>query len=318
MSLPKAVIEAEAKANAMIEAQKGNTDNTSTPANNDTIDLPKQSETPPQETLQAQENNPYKHKYEVLQGKFNKLAADMKAMQEKDAIQTSAALPENDPRFVQLQQQLSALQQQNSQLEQALKERPEPQAQVELNPYLVDEYGEEFAEAVAKAAESQTKAAVDQLRKEFGSKIDSTHNKVSEFSTSNTMASLKALLANSHGIKFDLVNNDPEFHSYLMAQDPYSGVQRQSLLENAFQSGDVERTARFFTDFVKTQNTTSSDHPLSSHVDPATNVVMQDTGTQPAQFNANALAELHDQFRRGLITEADFNKRESELFAALA
>lgn len=318
MSLPQAVMKAEAEANAMIEAQNGNTDKASTPDKEVTqIEFPKQSETPQNETSPPQQEDPYKHKYEVLQGKFNKLAADMKALQEKDAQQTNPVSIETDPRYVQLQQQLSQLQQQNSQLMQTLESRPEPEAKVELDPYLVEEYGEEFAAAVAKTAAAQTKSAVEKLRQEFGHKIESTQNTVSQVTTTSSMNNLKKILSDQ-GIKFDLVNNDPEFHAYLMASDPFSGTQRQTLLENAFNSGDVERTARFFTDFVKTQNQTSSEHPLADHVDPSTNVVMQDTGSQQPNFDPDALTKLHDQFRRGLITEAEFQQKERSLFAALS
>ena len=318
MSLPKAVQEAEARANAMIEAQANGNTEQSIPDTRNPSSLPGTNETPEPQTSEARGNDDgYKHKYDVLQGKFNKLAADFKTLQQQATQPASPVSVESDPRFVQMQQQLTAMQQQNSQLTQALKDRPEPEAQVELDAFLVEEYGEEFAKSVAQSAQKQTSAAVEQLRKEFGQQIESTQNTVTQVTASNTMAALRRTLGAS-SVDFDSVNDDPDFHAYLAQVEPYSGIQRQQLLESAFNSGDIERTARFYTDFSKTQTTPVSNHPLADHVDPSTTVTMQDSVAQPPSFDTNALTNLHDRFRRGLITEAEFQKQEAQLFAALA
>lgn len=311
MSLPKAVMEGEQAANAAIEASKnGNTGNAPTPDQ----DNPVTNETPAQQTSTGDAD--YKHKYEVLQGKFNKLASDLKTLQQREPQQPDPASIERDPRFVQMQQQIAQLQQQNSQLMQALESQPTPEESVELDPYLVEEYGEEFAKAVAESAAKQTKAAMKQFEQKFGHQIEETQKRVSSVTTHNTMATLRAMLDKAN-VNFELVNNDPDFHAYLAQVEPYSGEQRQILMQNAFNAGDVARTARFFTDFVKQQNRPDANHPLADHVDPSTNVTMQDTGTQRPVFDEGAWARLHDQFRRGQITEADFQKREQQLFSAL-
>jgi hypothetical protein len=93
-------------------------------------------------------------------------------------------------------------------------------------------------------------------------------------------------------------------------------MQRQALLETAFNQGDIERTSRFYTAFVESQKSTPN-NPLRDHVDPTNGNSFADSGSQTATFDPNALVQLGRQLQLGKITQAEYDQREKQLFAAM-
>ena len=318
MTLPSALQKANDEADALMA--KATTKNT---ADDATLDDNKQRE---QETGTPAENKPtpekepqsdidWEHKYKVLQGKFNQQSEQLKPLQEKVRQLESTAI--NPQQVTQLQNQITELQQRNNQLEQMAQEQSASKPQ--LNPYLQEEYGEEFAQAVAQSAQAQVDAVTAKFQKQLdavNSQFQATQQSVNQTSTENRFASLRSVLKNN-GINFDQVDNDPMFHEWLSEHDEYSGQPRQALLSSAFQSGDVERTARFYQAFISTQKRKPEQNPLSQHVEAPAVPGGADTGAQPAMFDPNAFEKLHDKLRRGQISQADFEQEERRLFSAL-
>ena len=310
MTLPRALREAEANADALINRNAGNTDGQSTPSTNDKQVEPQGT---PQNATPQDDSTDWKHKFSVLQGKYN---SEIGPLREKVRQLEGNAV--SSEQVAQLQQQLQQLQSDNTQLKQTLAEHQQQQETSNLNPYLVDEYGDDFARAVAEQASLQTKS----LRQEFENKISeltqqvqSSQNNVQQVATDNRMQTLKSVLGNRQ-VNFDQVNNDPDFHNWLSEVDPYSGMQRQALLETAFNQGDIERTARFYTAFVESQKSTPN-NPLRDHVDPTHGNSFADTGSQTSTFDPNALVQLGRQLQLGKITQAEYDQREKQLFAAM-
>jgi hypothetical protein len=256
-------------------------------------------------------NVDWEHKYKVLDGMFKaertKLSEQIKQLQ---------ALPQANTTLVaNLQAEIERLKQTNSQLEQAKQSEPAV-SHTELDSYLVDEYGEEFAQAVAKTANAQNAPLLQKLQ-HLENQLNSQSQSIQTNETDRNMTSLKATIK-SAGFDFNVVNGDSMFHAWLSESDPYSGMQRQDLLEQAFNSGDTLRTARFYTDFMKTQTIKAAQNPFSEHVERLPNVsVGEEVNTQQPIFDRQAIVRLAEQKRRGQITDAEYVAAERKIFAQL-
>jgi hypothetical protein len=321
MGLPKAVLEAERAAEAAMLEIKGNTGEQPTPEAESK--KPELNETP--EKVKAPEETPaptsdddgidWKHKYDVLKGKFN---SSVPALQEK--VKQLESQIDHNPKFAEMERQSFSDKQRISQLEQALQEKQVAPTKSELNPYLLAEYGEEFANAVAEAAAQGnqiTSNKLAELEQKLSSQIQTTQKDVEQTNAKTRMDGLKAIIATS-GHKFESINDDPMFHEWLAGLDKYSGRERQTLLENAYNSGNVTLAASFYTDFMGTQKERFNSNPLSQHVEPASSTSRPDTGSNPMQFNAQAYEKLHEDYRNGRMTDAEFEKRDSEFITALS
>lgn len=300
MSLPRAVQQAEDKANSLII---GNTSN-ETPTETPPAQQPAPVETPQAQPLATSDNVDWQAKYQVLQGKYNK---EVPTLQDKVKTLESGALMPNEAdsklklEIEQLRQKLE-----QAQAETAIKTPPT------LNEHLVSEYGEEFALAVAESANAQ----VADLRSEFNQKFTQHEQDISSWSTDSKMSAVKNSLAGLK-IDFSLVDNDPLFHEWLNGADPYSGQTRHSMMMNAFDNGDLDRVTRFYSTFVGENQKRSEQHPFSEHVE-APQSSVHDTGTKQAVFDQDAFLELHRKYQRGLIGDEEFQLKERELYAALS
>ena len=256
-------------------------------------------------------NVDWEHKYKVLDGMFK---AEKTKLNEQ--IKQLQALPQANTTLVaNLQAEIQRLEQTNSQLEQARQSEPAV-SHTELDSYLVDEYGEEFAQAVAKTANAQNAPLLQKLQ-HLETQFNSQSQSIQTNETDRNMTSLKASIK-SAGFDFDVVNSDSMFHAWLSESDPYSGMQRQQLLEQAFNSGDTQRTARFYTDFMNTQTTRATQNPFNEHVDRLPNVsVGEQINTQQPVFDRQAIVRLAEQKRRGQITHAEYVDAERKIFAQL-
>lgn len=304
--------EAVARAEALMNGN-ANTEQsdpvTPAPEETGTLEKPQVAEQPKQEPDPV--NVDWEHKYKVLDGMFKaektKLSEQIKQLQ---------ALPQADHTLVaNLQAEIQQLKQTNSQLEQAKQSAPAV-SQTELDSYLVDEYGEEFAQAVAKTASAQNAPLLEQLQR-LETQLNSQSQSIQTNEVDRNMNALKSTIKGS-GFEFDVVNGDSMFHAWLAESDPYSGMQRQQLLEQAFNSGDIQRTARFYTDFMNTQTTKATQSPFNDHVDRLPNVsVGEQVNTQQPVFDRQAIVRLAEQKRRGQITNAQYVEAERKIFAQL-
>lgn len=320
MTLPKALADAEARADALINGNGGKTEEAE-PANADPAPEANQpgqqpQGTPPQQD--PQEQTDYKHKYDVLQGMFNTTNNELKTL--KDQLRQLESRPDNSAQLQQLQQQLQTLQQQNEQL----KQQASAQQPIQYNEALVSEYGEEFAKAVAEQSRSTYSADIKQMQSHYEAQLNelkqqlaSTQQHVSQTSQDARMQHLSHMLSQQN-IDFNRVDSDPEFHQWLAQEEsPFSGQTRQELLSRAYQSGDLQRTARFYSAFMESQKTAPS-NPLNNYVDPLSQTTpVEKPNAQPQQFDANELVKLNREYQEGRITTAEFERRENELFARL-
>lgn len=317
MALPQALQDANEKANELIRQQSEG--QKSTPDTGNTEDPKPQAQQPQENRTPEQAQKPptdseqtWEHKYRVLQGKYN---ADTKKLNEQ--LQ-EAQKRSQDPS---LQHRLQALESENSQLKQQLEQQQQasqPTGELKLNQTLVDEYGEDFARAIAEQSSAGSSDLINQLTQKIStleSKLDQTEQATNETAGNMRMRELNAELS-KHNIDFEQVNTDPMFHDWLSAIDDASGEQRNTLMNNAFQRGDINRTAYFFKAFKAQEGSNFNNNPLSSHVDVTSRAPSDAAGVDNVWTKAQ-MDKLYADRRAGKLTDAEFQKWEQQLFSAM-
>ena len=247
-----------------------------------------------------------------MQGKYN---ADTKKLNEQ--LQ-EAQKRSQDPS---LQHRLQSLETENSQLKQQLEQQQQasqPTGELKLSQKLVDEYGEDFARAVAEQSSAGSSDLINQLTQKIStleSKLNQTEQATNETAGNMRMRELNAELS-KHNIDFEQVNTDPMFHDWLSAIDDASGEQRNTLMNNAFQRGDINRTAYFFKAFKAQEGSNFNNNPLSSHVD-VTSRAPSDAAGDDNVWTKAQMDKLYADRRAGKLTDAEFQKWEQQLFSAM-
>ena len=318
MGLPTAIRNAENEANTAIQGAK----EPSTPEGN-TDDKPtnEQSATQPENQTPAQTatdlGDDWQAKYKVLQGKYN---AEVPRMREqldelRNQVMSGKAANDSDGR---VQEQLTQLQSANEQLQQELADAKRQPAK--LDEHLIENYGEDFAQAVARQSDEQSKAVVSQLEtqiNELKSQLSNVTQSSQKTSADMVISALEHKLR-TENIDFDQVDSDPLFHEWLAQPDELSGQQRGTLMREAFQSGDVGRTAGFYRSYKAHERSTLQSNPFDKHVDVAQPNSAPDTGSQQADhWTPQDIEALYDAYASGRINDAQFKEQEQNLFRAM-
>jgi len=318
MALPKALQDANEKANELIrqqsEGQKSDPEQGNTEQPQPQAQQPQENRTPeqPQQPQQSESEQTWKHKYSVLQGMYN---ADTKKLKEQleDAQKRS-----QDPS---LQHRLQALESENSQLKQQLEQQQQasqPSGEVKLSQKLVEEYGEDFARAVAEQSSAGSSDLINQLTQKIStleSKLTQTEQTTSETAGNMRWRELSAELS-KEDIDLEQMNTDPMFQKWLAVIDEASGEERNTLMNNAFQRGDINRTAYFFKAFKAQEGSNFNNNPLASHVD-VTSRAPSDAAGDDNVWTKAQMDKLYADRRAGKLTDAEFQKWEQQLFSAM-
>jgi hypothetical protein len=121
---------------------------------------------------------------------------------------------------------------------------------------------------------------------------------------------------------WEAMNVDQGFLAWLAEVDPVYGIPRQIALNNAYEALDANRTATIFKQFKATlapQQTQQPKPSLQSQVAPTRSRTSPAPATSAANtriFTQNDIARFYDEWRRGLIDEADAVRIEQEIAAA--
>ena len=108
-----------------------------------------------------------------------------------------------------------------------------------------EDYGDELFDTVLEEADRRAQErAQQQMQKMQQMKEESERQ---NFHTNKSMVAQQLAV---DGINFEQVNNDPVFHDWLKLYDPQTGVQRQTRLSQAFESGDLNSVSSMFVEFV--------------------------------------------------------------------
>lgn len=289
MSLPRAVLEAEQRAERLHQELLGNQSG----------DTPPNQETPPEQTEQTDNGSTpppsdapkpedaLEHRYKVLQGKYNSEVPRL-ASENKDL----------KGRLQNLEHELEVLK--NSKPIEPL-----------VRPEEIEEYGEgliDVARRIAREELAAKQAEIDALK----NRIDSLSNATTQKVEVDFFKSLTEAVPD-----WQAINEDPNFLSWLDEFDELTGEQRQALLSRAEKSRDPQRVAKFFTTWKKTSQSwaAGTNRSLESQITPATNRA----STAPPSKKYWTRAEVSDFYarvRRGDIGDKEALAIEADIHAA--
>jgi len=299
-SLPRAVLEAEEKANRLHEellnkqqapANNGETTQPNEPPAGDppaANDPPpvqppatNDSQTPP---ASGQDEN-WEHRFKVLQGKYNaeipRLAGENKELKTK-------------------------LQEIEVSLDQ-LKNKPEPL----VKPEEIEEYGEGLIDVARRIAREEL-AGKDAEIRQLKTQLDLISNVTTQKVETDFFSSLVSMVPD-----WEQVNQDPKFLTWLDEVDELTGQTRQTLLSNAEKSRDAARTAKFFLAYKKTSTSwaANSTAALESQLTPSTNKA---PNAPPAKkiWTRAEVSDFYARSRRGEVSDADAIAIEADIMSA--
>lgn len=297
--LPRAVIEAERKANEALEriqaARNPQQVADSAPEHQPPADQTQavnNSPTPPADPTPAPapqgDEDKWEARYKTIAGKYN------------------AEVPRLHQQIKERDSELKALKDRMDLLEAAASKEPL------VKPEEVQEFGEPLVDLIRRAA-----------REEVGSKdveIQQLKSKLDRFestSTANTEANFYKELATAVP-DWMAINDDPDFHAWLREDDELTGYQRQQLLGQAESNRDAVRVAKFFSAYKKIQHGTAvaASNSLESQVAPTS------TRTDPPQpgkkiWTRAEIADFYARDRRGEYSEEDSVAIDQEIQNAI-
>lgn len=256
-------------------------------------------ETQPEEVA-SEEVSPdeakWEERYKALQGKYNaevpRLHAEIKDLKEeiRNALQAATT-----PREV----------------EQPIAPPPAPPS--EYIEKIRDDYGDELANAFAAS-----KAENDALRQQ----VNDLLNRTDQMQSTSALAQFATMLE-QRGIDFDQQNNDPLFLEWLNEIDTFSGVSKQQMLSQAFESGDLSRAAEFFTAYAGQQVTSQKIEPkpkpsMEEHVTVKSNAAPKENVMDtPVAWTQQQIREFYRNKTAGMYSPEEAERLENQLFVAL-
>ena len=307
MNLPRAVIEAERKAEEALQRlqqarqpqQQQNDPPPGDPPASDPAPTPTPSEpsaranpapaaTPP---ANAEGDDKWEARFKTLSGKYN-----------AEVPRLHAAIKERDAQLNSLTQEVEALKASLAKPKESL-----------VKPEEVNEFGEPLVDLIRRAAREEVSAKDAELA-ELRRKLESVQVATVESKEVGFYDRLNAAVPD-----WMAINDDPEFHTWLGEVDELTGAQRQNILVEAEERRDADRVARFFKAFKKVQSDKAAvaATSLDSQVAPATSRV--DAPPQGKKiWTRGEIADFYARDRRGEFTEADAAAIDAEIQAAVA
>lgn len=246
----------------------------------------------------------FKHRFKVLQGKYN--------------TETARLAAENE--FLRTQnQQLIARPAAPAQAP-AQPQTPAPLAGVTAEE--IQEYGPELLDVVRRVAASAVQPRLAQVENEFTQVRAQVGNASQAMQRSAQLSVYDAL--NKFDEDWELTNNSEEFLAWLAVHDIYSGLTRKQGLMSAFESNDAARVVAIFKAF-KEEDSRSRPTARVPVVDPATLVAPGTSGSGAPAAPANEagriwsepeIAAFNQRVRKGRISAEERTLIEKEIMLA--
>ena len=286
MELPRAVKEAEERANALIQAQgkqrEGTPQETTPPAAPEPEPGPEVTVTPtpseppqsepeasvqPVQPVQPEAVKPpeedYEAKYKVLKGKYDKevpdLASQVTFLIKKVGALEAALTEKETPQPAEPSQ------------EAARAPAPEPAKDLSADPkvkYFQTEYPDIY-EGTDILVQARAKEVAKALFKEEFDKLNQRLNAVEQGQVQKTKESFYEALNKAHP-NWEQIQASPEFSEFIQLPDEFSGIPKWQLLKDAYNKLDAGRAIRFFDAFLnKTGSPASSTPSATASVTPA-------------------------------------------------
>jgi len=290
MSLPRAVLEAEEKANKLHEellkqqqspeATDPPTEGEQTPPAADPEPPKNQDGSPP-----PQEDN-WEHRFKVLQGKYNSEV----------------------PRFAQENKELKSRLESLEDEINALKSTP---AEPLVKPEEIEEYGPGLVDLARRIAQEELRAKdakIEKLERQLSGIAEVTTNTAKN----DFFRSLGAMVPD-----WERINEDPAFLKWLDEVDELTGETRLSLLSKAEVARDAARAAKFFQAYSKTSSSwaAKANDALESQIVPPTNKTPE-TPPSKRMWTRAEITDFYSRLRRGEVSDQDAIAIEADITAA--
>lgn len=289
MELPRAVLEAERKAEEAFARLKSPPQTSEAPAP-EPAPAPAESPAPPAPapapTPEGDEK--WEQRYRVLHGKYN-----------AEVPRLNAAMKERDAQLAALREEVDAL-----------KKAKESKSLVK--PEEVQEFGEPLVDLIRRAAREEV-ASKDAEIAELKSELKSMRSSTEQTHEATFYERLAQAVPDWMSI-----NDDPDFHQWLAEHDDFTGFQRQQLLTDAEKRKDAVRVARFFDAFKKSKSKTevAATSSLESQLAP---VSTRTEAPPPSKkiWTRGEVAEFYARDRRGEYTEEQAAAIDADIQAAV-
>lgn len=307
MNLPRAVIEAERKAEEALQrlqaarqpqqsqpdqAPPAGDSQPPTPDAASATPAPAADPAPaPTATPPGEGDDKWEARYKTLHGKYN-----------AEVPRLHAALKERESKLNSLTEEVEAL-------KAAVSAAPRESL---IKPEEVNEFGEPLVDLIRRAARDEMSAKdaeIAKLKREVES-VKTTNVENKEVSFFDKLASAVP--------DWMAINDDPDFHAWLGEVDDLTGAQRQDILTAAEEKRDADRVARFFKAFKKVQENKSAaaTASLDSQVTPVASRVDEPPKGKKIWTRAE-IADFYARDRRGELTEEQSAAIDKEVQLAI-
>lgn len=288
MNLPRAVLEAERKAEEALQRlqtarqpqQQQNDPPPGDPPASDPAPTPPPSEpaatanpapaaTPPANT---EGDEKWESRFKTLTGKYN-----------AEVPRLHAAIKERDAKLNSLTEEVEALKASLAKPKESL-----------VKPEEVNEFGEPLVDLIRRAAREEVQSKDAELA-ELRRKLDQVQVATVETKEVGFYEALAQSVPD-----WVTINDDPEFHTWLGEVDDLTGMQRQQILSQAEEKRDAGRVARFFNAYKKVQQEKAAEAntSLDSQIAPPTSRV--DAPPQGKKiWTRGEIADFYARDRRG-------------------
>lgn len=288
MNLPRAVLEAERKAEEALQRlqtarqpqQQQNDPPPGDPPASDPAPTPPPSEpaatanpapaaTPPANT---EGDEKWESRFKTLTGKYN-----------AEVPRLHAAIKERDAKLNSLTEEVEALKASLAKPKESL-----------VKPEEVNEFGEPLVDLIRRAAREEVQSKDAELA-ELRRKLDQVQVATVETKEVGFYEALAQAVPD-----WVTINDDPEFHTWLGEVDDLTGMQRQQILSQAEEKRDAGRVARFFNAYKKVQQEKAAEAntSLDSQIAPPTSRV--DAPPQGKKiWTRGEIADFYARDRRG-------------------
>jgi hypothetical protein len=287
--LPEAVEKQAKLAEDLHRQVYGNTEQAETPPAPE-VEEPK-AETPPEVQPAAEEppkavtpeEESFKRKFEVLQGKYSaevpRMAAEIRDLKAKLAEAEAAAKTRESA----------------------------PPAQSRLKPEEIEEYGENFVDFVKRAAADSVPHDVDEMK----ATVEQLKGETVRLAKDRFFGDLTRMAP-----QWESLNEDKAFLTWLSGIDPFSGRLRSEMFDDASQSLDAWRVANFFNSYRGEQEPEPQEPDLlAQQVEPPTTKV---SAPPPGKktWKTSEIAAYYAAVREGKLSRAEADRIENDIFVA--
>lgn len=198
--------------------------------------------------------------------------------------------------------------------------RKKQNSQPLVSPEEVKEFGEPLVDMARRIAREENRVVVEENEKlkakvdELGAQVGSTAQVGQRLNTQSFYAALDAKNAD-----WRVINDTPEFLTWLDGVDPLYGRSRQEILDEAQNALDANRVAAFFTAFKADVQSRAAPRTeaLESQITPSTipgQPVTPDAGKKI--WTPALITKFYDDVRRGKYTTEEAGRIELDIQAA--